>query len=141
MILADTGFWLALLNRRDAFYRQAAEAAQQWAGEGFVCSWPVVAETCHMLAVGLGNDAAVRFVNDLSRGACEIMELPPQSLSRMHKLMFKYSDLPMDLADASLVVLAEELGEGRILSTDERDFRAYRWKNSKPFKNLLISND
>jgi predicted nucleic acid-binding protein len=44
----------------------------------------------------------------------------------------------MDPADASLVVLAEELGDGRILSTDQRDFRAYRWKNRKPFRNLLL---
>ena len=51
--------------------------------------------------------------------------------------MTKYRDLPMDLADASLVILAEELGTGRILSTDQRDFGAYRWKNRKPFRNLL----
>jgi len=43
----------------------------------------------------------------------------------------------MDLADASLVILAEEVGSKRILSTDERDFRTYRWKNRRPFKNLL----
>jgi predicted nucleic acid-binding protein len=51
--------------------------------------------------------------------------------------MVKYRDLPMDLADASLVILAEELGHGRILSTDTRDYRTYRWKNRKPFQNLL----
>jgi predicted nucleic acid-binding protein len=44
----------------------------------------------------------------------------------------------MDLADASLVILAEELGKGDILSTDQRDFGVYRWKNRKPFKNLLL---
>lgn len=43
----------------------------------------------------------------------------------------------MDLADASLVLLAEELGHGRIVSTDKRDFRTYRWKNHEPFTNLL----
>ena len=43
----------------------------------------------------------------------------------------------MDLADASLVLLAEHLGHGRILSTDMRDFGAYRWKSRKPFKNIL----
>ena len=51
--------------------------------------------------------------------------------------MEKYKDLPMDLADASLVVCAEQSGDGRILSTDTRDFGAYRWKQRKPFKNLL----
>jgi predicted nucleic acid-binding protein len=43
----------------------------------------------------------------------------------------------MDLADASLVIAAEHLSSGRILSTDQRDFGAYRWKNRKPFQNLL----
>jgi predicted nucleic acid-binding protein len=43
-----------------------------------------------------------------------------------------------DLADASLVLLAEKLGHGRILSTDLRDFGAYRWKNREPFQNLLF---
>lgn len=48
-------------------------------------------------------------------------------------------DSGRDLADASLVLLAEEFGEGRIVSTDERDFHAYRWKNQHPFSNLLLA--
>jgi uncharacterized protein len=52
--------------------------------------------------------------------------------------MTKYADLPMDLADASLVVLAEHLGHGRILSTDQPDFRTYGWKQRRPFRNLLL---
>ena len=52
--------------------------------------------------------------------------------------MSRYRDLPMDLADASLVILAEDLSEGRILSTDQRDFDGYRWKNRRPFTNLLL---
>lgn len=55
----------------------------------------------------------------------------------MAKLMIQYNNLPMDLADASLVVLTEELGHGRIVSTDKRDFNTYRWKNQYPFTNLL----
>ena len=43
----------------------------------------------------------------------------------------------MDLADASLVILAEEQNDGRILTTDRRGFRTYRWKSRKPFINLL----
>jgi hypothetical protein len=44
----------------------------------------------------------------------------------------------MDLADASLVILAEHLGHGRILSSDVRDFNVYRWKDNKPFENLFL---
>ena len=39
---------------------------------------------------------------------------------------------------AYLVILASELGHGRILSTDQRDFHCYRWKNHPPFENLLL---
>ncbi len=51
--------------------------------------------------------------------------------------MEKYEALPMDLADATLVLLAEWLGHGRILSVDRRDFGTYRWKDRHPFENLL----
>jgi hypothetical protein len=44
----------------------------------------------------------------------------------------------MDFADASLVVLAEHLNEGRILTSDRRDFSIYRWNNTKSFENLLV---
>ncbi len=43
------------------------------------------------------------------------------------------------LANASLVLLAGHMGDGRILSADERDFGAYRWKRRKPFRNLLAA--
>jgi len=64
---------------------------------------------------------------------------PPNAddLPRIEALMAKYADLPMDLAEASLMILAERLGHGRILSTDERDFRTCRWKRHAPFENLL----
>jgi predicted nucleic acid-binding protein len=45
----------------------------------------------------------------------------------------------MDLADASLFMLAEHLGHGRILTTDQRDFGAYRWKSRKPFTDLMAA--
>jgi hypothetical protein len=45
----------------------------------------------------------------------------------------------MDYADASLVVLAEHLKHGRILTTDRRDFSIYRWQETKTFENLLFS--
>lgn len=53
--------------------------------------------------------------------------------------MQQYADLPMDLADASLVILAEHLGESRIFSVDQRDFNTYWWNNTHPFQNLLGS--
>jgi uncharacterized protein len=55
----------------------------------------------------------------------------------MIELIKCYADSPMDMADASLVVLAEELGHGRILTVDFTDFYTYRWRNKNPFELLI----
>ncbi|ELS00996.1 hypothetical protein Xen7305DRAFT_00006970 [Xenococcus sp. PCC 7305] len=68
-----------------------------------------------------------------------VFNLEVYHTSRISQLMEKYADLPMDLADASLVILAEHLGHGRIFSVDQRDFNTYRWKQNHPFENLLIA--
>ena len=136
MIIADTGLWLALANRRDR-HHTAAVAALRDVHEPLITTGPVMTETCHLLVARLGTAAAVAFIRGAERGAVEIFALAASHLARVAVLMEQYQDLPMDLADASLVVLAEELGSGRILSTDQRDFGVYRWKNHKPFKNLL----
>lgn len=136
MIIADTGFWLALANRGDR-HHQAAATALSKLREPLITTWPVMTETCHLLATRLGHVAHERFVESATRGAFTLFSIQSSHLPRILELLGKYRDLPMDLADASLVILAEELGSGRILSTDARDFGAYRWKNRKPFRNLL----
>jgi predicted nucleic acid-binding protein len=136
MILADTGFWLALANSRDGHHANAKQALLR-VDEPLVTTWPVMTETCNLLAARLGERSARAFIESATRGAFEIFNLSAEHLPRIGELMLRYAKLPMDLADASLVILAEHLGTGRILSTDRRDFGAYRWKNRKPFHNLL----
>lgn len=136
MIIADTGFWLALGNKRDRHHAVAVSAFREL-NETLITTWPVLTETCHLLATRLGTEALGRFVTAGAGGAFELFALERRHLARVAELMKKYRDLPMDLADASLVILAEELGSGRILSTDVRDFGTYRWKSRKPFSNLL----
>lgn len=138
MILADSGFWIALGNRRDRHHAAAKRALEQHAAEGFASTWPVLTEVTHLLAARASVTQALAFVDAVAQGACDIPEPPSDALLRAHALMLRYRDLPMDLADASLVILAEDTGEGRILSTDLRDFSGYRWKNTQPFTNLLI---
>lgn len=136
MILADTGFWLALASNTDRHHRVAKEALAE-VDEPLVTTWPVMTETCHLLSARVDERAARAFIDSATRGAFEIFELSPEHLPRIGELMLRYAKLPMDLADASLVIAAEQLGSGRIFSTDDRDFGAYRWKNRKPFHNLL----
>jgi predicted nucleic acid-binding protein len=139
MIIADTGFFVALVVRSDRHHASAISAAKRYADEGLVTTWPVLTETTHLIQREAGQDVAQRLLASIEAGAAQVFELTAGHLPRICALMEKYKDLPMDLADASLVVCAEQSGDGRILSTDARDFGAYRWKQRKPFKNLLKS--
>ena len=135
MVLADTGYWLALANSRDRWHEAAIESSRGL-DEDLVVTWPVVTETCHLMLSRLGVRAELRFVEQIWKNAV-IHEIGQGHLGAIGELMERYANLPMDLADASLVVAATELGEGRILSTDRRDFETYRWKDTEPFNNLL----
>ena len=136
MILVDTGFLVALAARRDRKHA-AAVAALTAVREPMITTWPVLTETCHLLGSRVGPASSLALLRSVHDGAFQVFALEASHLPRVSELIEKYRDLPMDLADASLVVLAEAVGTGRILSTDERDFRTYRWKNRKPFKNLF----
>lgn len=137
MIIADTGYWYALGNARDRHHDRAVWVSRQLA-EDPVTTWPVLTETCHLLQRTLGVDASRRFLVSLESSGVGVFDLGYAHFGRIDALMAQYASLPMDLADASLVLLAEALGHGRILSTDRRDFGVYRWKHHDPFENLLF---
>jgi predicted nucleic acid-binding protein len=138
MIAADSGFLYALVDRRDAWHARAA-AHVGTAAEGWITTWPVLTEVCHLFNRRLSPGLASQLMADVADGLLMVWDLPRAQLQRVPALMQQYAQLPMDLADASLVLLAEHLGHGRILSTDERDFETYRWKRHRPFDNLLAA--
>jgi predicted nucleic acid-binding protein len=137
MIIADTGFWLALADQKDS-HHHAAHQAFQTHDETLITTWPVMTETCYLLLDRKGVQAQVKFINNYHQNLFSVFDLEPQHGIKIAQLMVQYADLPMDLADASLVILAEHLGHGRIFSVDQRDFNTYRWKNTRPFQNLLL---
>lgn len=138
MVIVGRGFWLALANRKDPYHPSAQTLFKQLKEEQFITTWCVITETCYLMQNRMGVDAPTSFIHKISTGSLSVFELKPEHCPRVEELMKQYRDLPMDLADASLVILAEHLGHGRILSVDQRDFNTYRWKNTHPFENLLI---
>lgn len=137
MIIADAGFFYALVDRSDAWHSRAVGALDSQA-EGWVTTWPVLTEATHLLTRWIGTDAAQALLREVADGAIAVWSWPAEHTARLPDLMHRYTRLPMDLADASLVLLAEHLGHGRILTTDQRDFGAYRFKSREPFDNLLL---
>ncbi|MGI0492330.1 type II toxin-antitoxin system VapC family toxin [Alkalinema pantanalense CENA528] len=138
MIIADTGFFFALANPRDRYHQPAVRALTALK-DPLITTYPVITETCYLLLSTNGNAAQRNFLSNVVAGATDIFQLKTIHLMRMVTLIEIYADLPMDMADASLVVLAEHLGHGRILSSDRRDFQVYRWNQTQPFENLLLN--
>jgi hypothetical protein len=139
MIIADTGFFIALFNANDEHHQRAIKVLNNLA-EPLITTQPVITETCYLLVSrGGGISQECQFLIDIAESAFFIFELQNFHFQRMAKLIKQYENLPMDYADASLVVLAEHLKHGRILTTDRRDFSIYRWQETKTFENLLFS--
>jgi predicted nucleic acid-binding protein len=137
VIIADAGFFYALIDRRDAWHTRAVAALPTQA-QGWITTWPVLTEATHLITRWVGTAAAQALLREVADGAIAVWSWPAEHTARLPDLMHRYTRLPMDLADASLVLLAEHLGHGRILTTDERDFGAYRFKSREPFDNLLL---
>ena len=83
-----------------------------------------IAEADYLILDRLGPDAEAAFVEDVVEGTYQVECLDRTELGRARDLLAQYRDLRVGLADASLVILAERYNTRRILSFDERAFRA-----------------
>jgi predicted nucleic acid-binding protein len=96
-----------------------------------VTSWPCVTEAMHVVH-GRGGWRAQDALWSLIRSAAVlVMDLDRDSLERLQLLMRKYADVPMDVADATLIVLAEKLHQRTIFTLDS-DFAIYRIHDRYP---------
>jgi len=123
MILVDTGPLVALFDRKDGQHQRCVRALKV-VREPIRTTVPVLTEAFHMLGPGsVGSDRLREFV---LKGGLSVWWFDGATLARAFELMDMYSDHPMDLADASLVVAAEFLGTRKVFTVDRRDFDAYR---------------
>ena len=122
-MLVDAGPLVALLSRHDAHYRRC-KAVFRRLRDPMLTVWPALTEAMHLLRDSWGGQD--KLFGLLEVGSVEIAPLGPSDLSRMRQLMQKYHDLPMDLADAALVTVAEREGITRVFTLDRHDFEVYR---------------
>lgn len=121
-VLVDTGPLAALLNRTDQHHAACVKTLQQLDNPLYTV-WPVVTEAMYLLSFsGQAQEALLDF---FTREAIRLAPLTADDLPRIRDLLRKYRDLPMDLADAALVAVAERDGYEAIFTLDQRDFRIY----------------
>lgn len=132
-MLADTGPLVALFDRNDRYHQSVLSFIKDYSGQ-LITSWPVLTEVSHLLDFSV--EAQLDFLKWVQRGGVKIECLEEADIDEMISLTSKYRDCPMDLADASLLILAKRLKMTHILTLD-RDFLVYRLPLKKSFKNLL----
>ena len=116
-------------HSRDLLKRAAAEA---WS---LSTTWPCVVEASHLLNVPQ-RYTMLRWV---AAGGVLVFPMPQESIEEMVQAMVRYTTLPrteMDLADASLLRLAEDTGVLTIMTLDVRDFSRYRLADGRAFEIL-----
>jgi uncharacterized protein len=132
-VLLDTGFLVGLLDRSEKNHTRCVQFFEDFKGQ-LLSTEPVLTEAIYLCS-GVRNGPGLCIQFFLKRGATLVPQ-SHRSLSRSAFLIEKYRDVPMDFADATLVVLAEELEIDEILTLDLRGFQTYRISGRKPFKIL-----
>lgn len=132
-ILLDTGCIVALLDRSERRHAECVQAVEDLTAPLATCE-AVIAEACWLLRTIPGAPEAV--LENVEAGVFELPFRLASASRSIRGLMKKYSRVPMDLADACLVHLADELGTGKILTLDS-DFRVYRWRKTRAFDCLV----
>lgn len=130
-LLLDTGAFVALVDRSEKRHDDCVAALDVWTGP-IVTTEAVLTETLYL--VGPQWRAQRVCLEFILRGAFQLVPSSPKSLQRVAVLMERYRNVPMDFADATLVVLGEELETEQVFTLDRRGFSVYRLNRRKAFQ-------
>jgi predicted nucleic acid-binding protein len=132
-ILIDAGPIIALFDKDDT-YHKAVMTFMKGKGFKFITTMPVITEVSHMLDFSI--EAQLAFLEWIMKEGVIIHDVKQGDISRIVELVKKYKDLPMDFADATLVVAAEQTGIKNIVSIDP-DFDIYRLPGKVKIDNIF----
>jgi len=121
--LLDTGPWVALLDKSETKHLDSISWFRTYSGVLYSTE-AVLTEVLYLLSFSI--QAQVAALDFVLKSAVELVPSSKESLLACQSLMEKYSDLPMDFADATLISLAQETGIRDIITFDIKDFSIYR---------------
>jgi predicted nucleic acid-binding protein len=128
--LCDASPLIALFDTSDEAHERCVAALGAFPGT-FITTWPVLTEALHFIDRPRDRNLLWNFVlSDVVR----LHDIPATDLGRIRLLMEQYADLPMDFADASLVIAAERLKVFRVFTLDRRGFGVFRPRYTHGFE-------
>ena len=135
MIALDTGGVYAAMDASEALHGRAVAALVAAAPPRLLSPF-VLAELDYLVGTRVGHEAQMALVAEVTRGAYQLEPFVSEDVAHAKRIMDRYADLRIGLADASVVVLANRHRTLDLLCTDERHFRALRGPGGKPFRLL-----
>ena len=133
MILTDAGALVALLDRDDANHTVCADALEWLPSHVLVTTWSCFTEAMYLLGRVRRWQYQQALWKLLQTQNLALLDLTDVETERTAELMEKYQDTPMDLADATLVAVAESHSMQRVFTLDS-DFRIYRLSDGSTFE-------
>jgi len=130
-LLLDTGPFVALLDRSERNHKRCAAFFRDFRGR-LITTEAVLTEAVYLL--GPSSPRQKPALDFILAGGAELVPVMPAFLKRCTHLMSKYSDVPMDYADATLVAVGEKLGIRDVLTLDRRGFSVYRYASRGYFR-------
>lgn len=131
MVILDTGPLVALFDDSEPMHAACADMMKSLTVIP-VTSWPIITEAFYLL--GAWRKGQSELWDFILAGGVRIDDIPIEQYARIRALMAKYADNPMDLADASLVVVAEIHRIKKVFTLDRKDFSRYRPRHCSHFE-------
>lgn len=135
MILLDTSGLLAAIDRSQAHHDAAARALLDAPPPRSLSPF-VLAELDYLLATRVGLAAEAMLLDEVARGTYQLEVMSAADVAEARRVIERYAEHAIGLADASIVVLAERHGTTDVLTLDERHFRVLRTSGAQPFRIL-----
>jgi len=130
-VLLDTGPIVSMLVAREETHLACVEEAKRHSGQLVTC-WPVITEAASMLKdYPIGIDAMFRMLNS---GTITLAPLDNHDAESIGSIMATYRSIRCQLADASLVFLADREQIDTVFTLDRRDFGVYRTRTGRALK-------
>ncbi|MFN0162212.1 MAG: type II toxin-antitoxin system VapC family toxin [Burkholderiales bacterium] len=127
-ILADTGPLVALFKKRDPLHRPTVRWIEANA-KRLLTTWLVVTEVCHFL----DHKGKLALLRMIERDALTVVDTTAADVAELATVLGKYADHDIDLADASLVLVAERTGATEVVTIDRADFSLFRLSRNRAF--------
>ena len=132
MLLVDTNVLLAAADTSAPEHPQCAALLDE--RTDLVVTTPVATECAWMIESRLGVTAEAAFVTSIATGELARIDLTDTDWARCVELIATYHDLGLGLVDASIIAVAERLGQTTIATMNHRDFTVVRPANGESFE-------